>query len=52
MEKPIEYASFIKLLIFGPKGSGKTSLAKTFDENNIDNNSEEIKPSKNSKKIK
>jgi replication-associated recombination protein RarA len=48
MAKKIEYASFKKLLIFGTKGVGKTSLAKTFDENIIN---EDIEASTNSKKI-
>ena len=48
MANKIEYASFKKLLLFGTKGAGKTSLAKTFDENIIN---EDIGPSKSSKKI-
>ena len=48
MIKKIEYASFKKLLIFGTKGVGKTSLAKSFDQNYF---FEEVEPSKNSKKI-
>ena len=47
MEKKIEFASFKKLLIFGTKGVGKTSLAKSFETNNY---YDEIEPSKNSKK--
>ena len=49
MSKKIDYASYKKLLIFGTKGSGKTTLAKTFESDNV--NDEEIKPSENSKKI-
>lgn len=48
MIKKIEYASFKKLLIFGTKGVGKTSLAKSFDQNYF---FEEVEPSKDSKKI-
>lgn len=48
MLKKIEYASFKKLLIFGTKGTGKTSLAKTFEENYF---FEEVEPSKTSKNI-
>ena len=47
MSKKIAYSSFKKLLIFGTKGVGKTSLAKTFQENIFD---DEIEPSKESKK--
>ena len=47
MEKKIEFASFKKLLIFGTKGSGKTTLAKSFESNYI---FEEVEPSKNSNK--
>ncbi len=43
----LEYASFKKLLIFGTKGTGKTSLANTFQFERFD---EEVQPSKNSKK--
>lgn len=48
MSKKIEYCSYKKLLIFGTKGAGKTSLAKTFEENYF---YEEVEPSKHSKKI-
>ena len=48
MANKIEHASFKKLLIFGTKGAGKTSLAKIFDENIIN---EDIEASTNSKKI-
>ena len=47
MDKKIEFASFKKLLIFGAKGSGKTTLAKSFDANYI---FEEEEPSKDSNK--
>jgi SpoVK/Ycf46/Vps4 family AAA+-type ATPase len=43
--RKIEYVSYKKLLIFGSKGTGKTSLAKTFHLENFDN---EIEPSENS----
>ena len=43
--RKIEYASFKKLLIFGGKGSGKTSLAKTF---HLDRFDKEVEPSENS----
>ena len=45
MEKKIEFASYKKLLIFGTKGSGKTTLAKSFEANYF---FEEVEPSKNS----
>ena len=49
MAKKVEYVSYKKLLIIGTKGAGKTTLAKTFQDNN--SNEEETKPSE-SKKIK
>ena len=33
-DKKCEYASYKKLLIFGVKNSGKTILAKSFNDNN------------------
>lgn len=33
-EKTTEYVSYKKLLIFGTKNSGKTTLAKTFNDIN------------------
>ena len=47
MSKKIDFASYKKLLIIGTKGAGKTTLARSFDANNL--NDEEIKPSENSK---
>ena len=49
MLKKIEFSSFKKLLIFGTKGVGKTSLAKTFQPN-IFEEEEEVEPPKESKK--
>ena len=49
MSKSIEYASYKKLLIFGTKCSGKTTLAKTFGTEEF--NDEDIKPSENSRNI-
>ena len=46
MSKKIELSSFKKLLIFGTKGVGKTSLAKTFQANIFE---DEVEPSKESK---
>ena len=48
MEKKDQYISYKKLLIFGTEKTGKTSLAKTFEN---DFTFEEEEPSKNSKKI-
>ena len=47
MEKKTIFVSFKKILIFGTKGSGKTSLAKSFDTNYIFG---EVESSKNSNK--
>ena len=47
MSKKVEFVSFKKLLIFGTKGSGKTSLANTFQTNKL---LDENEPSNNSKK--
>ena len=47
MFKKEEFVSYKKLLIFGTKGSGKTSLANSLQSNKL---FEEIEPSKNSKK--
>lgn len=43
----VEFVSYKKLLIFGTKGAGKTTLAKTFGEDEF--NDEDIIPSENSK---
>ena len=45
MSKKEEFVSYKKLLIFGTKGSGKTSLANSLQSNKL---FEEIEPSKNS----
>lgn len=42
-EKRGEYVSYKKLLIFGVKNSGKTTLAKSFNDNNSSKVDEERK---------
>ena len=42
-EKRGEYVSYKKLLIFGVKNSGKTILAKSFNDNNSSKEAEERK---------
>jgi GTPase SAR1 family protein len=45
-EKKGEYVSYKKLLIFGVKNSGKTTLAKSFNDNNSSQNEEDTKGKK------
>ena len=48
-EKRGEYVSYKKLLIFGVKNSGKTTLAKLFNDNNSSKEDEERKGKKYNK---
>ena len=48
-EKRGEYVSYKKLLIFGVKNSGKTILAKSFNDNNSSKEDEERKGKKYNK---